>query len=76
MMIYYLHSVGTALDPDSLLTFPILVDGRVERYWGTETHLEDCCDEWWEALSRKDCALIRAATGAATADHLTQGAGK
>ena len=57
-MIYFLHSVGTAFEPDTLETFPLKIDGTPSLDWGTAVHLDDLCEEWREALSPGDLALV------------------
>ncbi len=59
MITYFLHSVGTALDADSLMTYPIAIDGTVARE-GEGVHLADCCGEWWTALgnSCRDTQIV------------------
>jgi hypothetical protein len=57
-MVFFLHSVGTALDTETALTYPLNRDGTPDLDEGTVNHLADCCDEWWNALSVDDLISV------------------
>lgn len=52
----YLHSVAFAISPESLLTFPLNRDDSID-HWNP-CHIEDVCDEWFDALSDSDLGLV------------------
>lgn len=51
-----LDSVGTALCPDTLLTFPIDADGFA--MLDNPVHLDDTCDEWRSCLNVEDAQVL------------------
>ena len=52
----HLHSVGFAIAPDSLLIFPLNQDDSID-HWNP-CHIEEVCDEWFDALSDYDLNLV------------------
>ena len=61
MITYFLHSVGTAIEPDTCETWPIKIDGTVDRDEFAQVHLSEICDEWWDQLgkSAKDLEVVK-----------------
>ena len=51
-----LDSVGSVFDPNGNMVYPQNEDGSPDLNCGT--YLEDCSDEWWESLSKKDKKAI------------------
>jgi hypothetical protein len=55
-MIYNLNSVCTAVDAETLLTYPMLSIGGYDK--NQFVHIDDVCDEWFNSLSDEDFGTI------------------
>jgi hypothetical protein len=62
-VIYFLHSVGTAINPNTLVTFPVNADGTVYAHEFVSVHLADLSDEWLDGLSEADARTVQAIQG-------------
>ena len=51
-----LKSVGTAIDINTLITYAINVDDSIDYNCGV--YIDDCSNEWWYSLSKKDKQTI------------------
>lgn len=49
-----LESVGTAIDPDTMITYPMTQDDAFEIEDLCGIHIEDVSDEWLEKLNATD----------------------
>ena len=49
----YLNSVGTCIDKTTLITYPVLSNGKADPT-SIGVHVEDCDYEWFGALSSED----------------------
>jgi len=54
-----LKSVGSVLDPTEMMVYPAWRDWRPDLENGTP--LDDCSDEWWDALDPQDALTVEAA---------------
>ncbi len=52
-----LESVGTLIDKETLNTYAMLKNGGYDEE--SEMHVDDCCEEWHNALSKKDKEIIK-----------------
>ena len=55
-MMILLMSVGTILDNKTLLTYPMMNVGGID--FSDEIHLLDCCDDWYNSLSKEDREVV------------------
>jgi hypothetical protein len=51
-----LESVGCCIDTKLGITYPMYVDGTYDE--DGECHLEDTCEEWFDALSVEDTKIV------------------
>ena len=58
MGLIWLDSVGCALDPKTLVTHPVMNDGTVSFDWLSACHIDDCCDEFLDALTDAEHDLV------------------
>ena len=52
-----LNSNGTAVDENGW-THPIMADGTIDMDEGMSVYIQDCDNEWWEAMSCQDAARL------------------
>jgi hypothetical protein len=57
-MMVELKSVGTVLDTETKMTYPMLRDGGCLIDDGVSVHLSECESEWFEHLSEEDMELL------------------
>ena len=57
-MIIELNSVGSVIDTETLITYPMLEGGGYDTDEGTMVHLDDVEDEWFNKLSDEDFGTI------------------
>ena len=55
MEVLVLESVGSCVDTEGMI-YPMNVDNTPDLNCGG--HIEDTCDEWFEALSEEDAGLL------------------
>ena len=56
-----LHSVGCVIVTEGVglgMTYPMLVDGSWETNQDMGVHIDDCSDEWYDALSLDDMKIV------------------
>ena len=53
-----LESVGTAIDPDTMITYPMTQDDAFEIEDLCGIHIEDVSDEWLEKLNVTDSYIV------------------
>lgn len=56
-MIITLNSVGSVLDTETGITYAAYQKGGYDP--DSEVHIDDCCQEWYDALSDEDRLLIK-----------------
>ena len=54
-----LKSVGSVLDPSEMMVYPAFRDWTPDLDCGTP--LDDCSNEWWDALDPRDARTVDAA---------------
>lgn len=57
-MLYYLHSVGAMVDPDTRVVHPLRTDGTPDLYYGMANLINDCDEEFFGELSDEDADTI------------------
>ena len=67
-----LNSVGTAVDENGI-THPINADGTIDMDEGMAVHIQDCDNEWWEAMSCQDAVRLFPFLANISELYMTQG---
>ena len=65
-----LNSVGTVLDTDNGISYPMNSDGTPDLDDGVGVYLCDVTDEWMESLSPEDATLVAAVNSRLRRDAL------
>ena len=55
----FLNSVGSVIDPKTLIVYPVLVTTGEADPTSIGVHLDDCSNEWFSSLSDNDSIAIR-----------------